>query len=96
MEEKLRELFANAVENTVKPTPLMSPRWVKSYPNGSPADFRFIGAPRVAKAAGRGVEGVARELLSHIDLDELGLNARIRSNGWIDLNFRDKTGSGKA
>lgn len=95
MEEKLRELFGKAVENTVNPAPLISPRWVKSYPHGKPADFRYIGAPRIAKAAGRGVESVARDLLSHIDLDELGLEARIRSNGWIDLNFRDKTRSGK-
>ncbi|MGC9454724.1 MAG: hypothetical protein ACP5HU_07650 [Phycisphaerae bacterium] len=95
VEEKLRELFRNAVEKSVKPTPLISPRWLKSYPNGRPADFRYIGAPRVAKAAGWPVEKVVREILRNIDLGGLGLEAKVRTNGWIDLNFRQDKRSGK-
>ncbi len=92
VEDKLRKRFQTAIEKTVHPAPLTSPRWLKHYPDGKPTDFRYIGAPRVAKATGRQIAKVAREILRKVRLDDLGLKADIRSNGWIDLSFRRDNG----
>ena len=96
VEDKLRKRFEDAVNKTVKPAPLISPRWLKHFPNGRPADFRFIGAPRIAKATGRRTDRVAEALLKNLPLDDLALDVHVRSNGWIDLTFRRQGGGGPA
>jgi hypothetical protein len=94
LEDKLRDRFQAAVAKTVKPTPLTSPRWLKHFPNGRPADFRYIGVPRLAKATGRPVARMADALLRNLRLDDLGLRLEVRSNGWIDLTLAETQGGG--
>jgi hypothetical protein len=96
LEDKLRERFQAAVAKTVKPTPLTSPRWLKHFPNGRPADFRYIGVPRLAKATGRRLEKMSEALLRNLRVDDLGLRMEVRSNGWIDLTVVEPAGGGAA
>lgn len=95
VEDKLRSRFQAAVIKMDTPPPLASPRWLKHYPNGKPADFRFIGAPRIAKAIGKQTDKVVRDLIQTVKIDDLLLEAKVRSNGWIDLMFQSDRRSEK-
>jgi hypothetical protein len=86
LKEQIDEQFVKAIRKTFKPCPLIGPRWLQEFPRGKPADFRYFGVRKLAKATGRPVKGIAKILLGSISLKELGLEMNVLDSGLIDIN----------
>ena len=90
LNEQIRERFIKAIQKSFKPCPLIGPKWLQEYPNGRPADFRFIGIPKLAKAAGRSVEKTRQILMKNLSLKSLNVDMEIIKGCYIDLNVKGK------
>ncbi len=93
-EKELWEKIDQAIHDMIKPPVLTSPRWLRHYPDGKPADFQFFGTLKVAKATGKDVHRIAGMLLKRLDLAKLGLSSEVQPDGVI--NFRKQAKGAKA
>ena len=82
---ELKQRFEKAIAANIRPPILVGPNWVRACPDGQPADFEFIGAPRIAKATQRDPVRVAKWLLDKMDLAGLPVTVRVTPDGMIHL-----------
>jgi hypothetical protein len=86
--QQLTDRFAKAIHKSFSPCPLIGPKWLQEFPNGRPADFRFFGIRKLAKAIGRPQQKIVQILLRNLSLDGLDVEMSVRSNGMIDIHRR--------
>jgi arginyl-tRNA synthetase len=102
LEDQLREKFAQAIKEMIKPPVLVGPKWLRHYRKGKPADFQYIGVSKVAKATGKDIDRVASMLLKRVDLGSMGLKVELAADGTINIwkqkpaKKADSVGEGKA
>ena len=90
LNEQIRERFIKAIQKSFKPCPLIGPKWLQEYPKGRPADFRFIGLPKLAKATGRSLDKARQILMKNLSLKNLNVDMEIVKDCYIDLNVKGK------
>jgi arginyl-tRNA synthetase len=84
LHETLKKRFEDAIRAAFRPAPLIGPNWLRAFPNGKPADFRFFGVPKLAKAQGAPPEAILKTLMKQVSL--AGLPVDVKLNGYyIDL-----------
>lgn len=90
LNKQITERFVKAVKKSFKPCPLIGPKWLQEYSKGNPADFRFIGIPKLAKAIGRSVEKTRQILMRNLSLKGLDVDMEIVKGIYIDINAKGK------
>ena len=90
LNEQITERFVKAIRKSFEPCPLIGPKWLQVYPNGRPADFRFVGIPKLAKAAGRPVDKTRQILMRNLSLTGLQVDMKIIDGLYVDMNVKDK------
>lgn len=88
LHELLEERFAQAVRKCFQPCPLIGPKWLKAYPKGRPADFQWVGGPKVAKAVGRQVWPVTNQILKTLDRRGIDAEFEITRSARINVHLR--------
>jgi hypothetical protein len=63
------------------------------YPNGRPADFRFHGIRKLAKATGRSADKVLHIMMRAVSLDGLNVETEVKGT-LIDINRKSKPKAG--
>ena len=86
--DEITNRFTEAIRLSVRPCPLIGTKWFRFHPKGRPADFQFIGAGKLAKAAGMAAARLADEIVSHLDLGQLDATVEISSDATISLRLR--------
>ncbi|MCK5114626.1 MAG: hypothetical protein KAR11_07690 [Phycisphaerae bacterium] len=90
LHEQIAERFIKAVRKSFEPCPLIGPKWLQEYPKGHPADFRFVGLPKLAKAAGRSIERTQQIFMKNLSLNGLDVDVKIVEGRYVDLNIKGK------
>jgi hypothetical protein len=90
LSKQITERFVKAIQKSFKPCPLIGPKWLQEYPNGNPADFRFVGIPKLAKATGRSVDKARQILVKNLTLTGLSVDMEIVKGIYIDINAKGK------
>lgn len=86
LKKQLTDRFAKGIRKTFTPCPLIGPKWMQEFPKGKPADFRFFGMRKLAKATGRPLEKVVQLVMRNVTLDGLGVEWDIKQGCLIDIN----------
>jgi len=89
MKEKIHDRMAKAIRETFSPSPLITQRWIQPFPNSKPADFRYFGITKIAKALGTDLKTAMYAIMPNLDMR--GVNVRMFSTveGWIDFFLID-------
>lgn len=90
LNEQITDRFVKAIKKSFIPCPLIGPKWLQEYPRGRPADFRFIGLPKLAKATGRSVEKTRQIVMKNLSLTDLRVDMKIVKDGYVDMNVKSK------
>jgi len=90
LNEQITDCFVKAIRKSFTPCPLIGTKWLQEYPKGRPADFRFVGIPKLAKAAGRSVEKTRQILMKNLSLTDLHLDMEIVEGCYVDMNVKGK------
>ena len=85
MKIEMEKRLNKAIADTFSPTPLIGPKWLQQFPNSKPADFRYFGIPKLAKAAGMPVPQTMYKIMRHRDLGGLGVRMYSTQDGLIDI-----------
>ena len=89
LRKQINDRFVKIIRNSYAPCPLMGDKWLQEFPHGRPADFRYFGARKLAKATGLPALAVAKMLSRNVSVSELGLTLKVAKDGVIDLNFKE-------
>ena len=84
--EALKERFVKGIRKSFQPCPLIGPKWLQAYPYGRPADFRFFGIRKLAKATGRPTQKVVQMLMRNVSFAGLDVDVEIKGGLLIDIN----------
>jgi hypothetical protein len=95
LKKELTDRFVKGIRKSFMPCPLIGPKWLQAYPNGKPADFRFFGVRKLAKAIGRPPGTIVQILMKNVNLNGLDVDVEIKQGVLLDINRRDKAGQGK-
>lgn len=90
LKQQITDRFVEAIRAALKPCPLIGPKWLQEFPNGKPADFRFIGVRKLARAAGLSPKKTSLMLMQTVSLEELGVDSKVVHDFLIDINHKDK------
>ena len=88
LNEQITDCCVKAIRKSFTPCPLIGPKWLQEYPQGRPADYRFVGIPKLAKATGRSVEKTGQIIAKNLSLAGLHLDMEIVKGGYINLNVK--------
>lgn len=90
LKTELTDRFVKGIRRSFTPCPLIGPKWLQAYPNGKPADFRFFGVRKLAKAIGRPPAAIVKILMRNVNLKGLDVDVDIKQGVLIDINRRNK------
>lgn len=90
LKKELTDRFVKGIRKSFTPCPLIGPKWLQAYPNGKPADFRFFGVRKLAKAIGRPSGTIIQILMKNVNLNGLDVDVEIKQGVLIDINRRGK------
>lgn len=89
LKKQLTDRFVKAIRKSFTPCPLIGPKWLQSFPYGKPADFRFFGIPRLAKAIGHKPQKIIDIIMRSFDVSDLPVQMEINERGLIDFHRTD-------
>jgi len=81
----LKDRFIKGIRKSFQPCPLIGPKWLQQFPYGRPADFRFFGVRKLAKATGHPINHVLRVLTQNVSFEGLDVEVEIRGGMLIDI-----------
>jgi hypothetical protein len=90
LKRQLTDRFVKGIRKSFTPCPLIGPKWLQEFPNGRPADFRFFGVRKLAKAIGFPPAKIIKILMRNVSLRGLEVDVEIKGDVLIDLYRRDK------
>lgn len=90
LKQQITERFVEAIRSMFTPCPLIGPKWLQEYPSGKPADFRFFGVPKLAKAIGIPPKKIIQLLVQNVSLKGLDVEAEMTHDFMIDINRKKK------
>ena len=90
LNEQIADCFVKAIRKSFTPCPLIGPKWLQEYPKGKPADYRFVGIPKLAKATGRSVDKTRQILMKNLSLKGLDVDMEIVKDCYVDMNVKGK------
>ncbi len=90
LKDALTERFVRGIRRSFTPCPLIGPKWLQAYPKGRPADVRFFGVRRLAKAIGRPPARIVEILLKNVSFAGLNVDVEVRPDGMIDIYRKDR------
>lgn len=85
MKQELEKRLSKAIHGSFSPPPLVGPKWLQQYPNSKPADFRYFGIPKIAKAIGIPRQQAMYRIMRHLDLGGLGVRMYSTQDCMIDV-----------
>ena len=85
MKQELEKRLNKAISESFSPTPLIGPKWLQQFPNSRPADFRYFGIPKIAKAIGIPRQQAMYRIMRHLDLGGLGVRMYSTQDCMIDV-----------
>ncbi|MBN1555454.1 MAG: hypothetical protein JXA11_11970 [Phycisphaerae bacterium] len=91
LKDALTERFVSGIRASFTPCPLIGPKWFQGFPQGQPADFRFFGVGKLAKAVGKPADTIIEILMKNVSLEGLPVNVKIRGGKFIDVNRKKGT-----
>jgi hypothetical protein len=94
LRQKIAERFTKGIRKSFSPCPLIGPKWVQAHPKGKPADFRFLGVRKLAKAMGFPPAKILNTLMAAVKLDDLDLDVDITNDFIIHMNRSNGHGQG--
>ncbi|MCD4825576.1 MAG: hypothetical protein K8S55_13355 [Phycisphaerae bacterium] len=83
--------FIKGIRKSFDPCPLIGPKWLQEFPNGKPADFRFFGIVKLAKAMGYPPARVAQILMRNVSLGGIDVDVSVTDDFLIDINHKGKS-----
>lgn len=86
LKDTLAERFVKGIRKSFTPCPLIGPKWLQEFPKGRPADFRFFGVRKLAKAIGWPPEKILRILMKNVSFAGLEIDVEIKQGVFIDIN----------
>ena len=87
LKKQLTERFTKGIHKSFKPCPLIGPNWLREFPKGRPADFRFFGINKLAKAIGCPPAKIVQIMMRNISLTGLDVSVKVLPEWWmIDIN----------
>lgn len=95
LKQQITDRFVEAIRTAFKPCPLIGPGWLQEFPNGKPADFRFFGVRKLARAAGLPPKKISMMLMQTVSLEGLGVDSKVVHDFLIDINHKDKPTASK-
>jgi len=87
LKKELTERFVKGIRRSFTPCPLIGPKWLQEFPNGKPADYRFYGIRKLAKAIGQSSDKIMQTVLKNTSFK--GLNIDVKIIGGIYIDFFD-------
>ncbi len=91
LKKQLTDRFAKGIRKSFKPCPLIGPNWLREFPKGRPADFRFFGVGKLSKAIGCTPARIIQIMMRNVSLADLDVNVKVLSGWWvIDINRNEK------
>ena len=92
IEKTPKKRFTTAIERTFSERcPLIGDKWFLFYPSGKPADFKFIGVPKLAKATSISPVSVAKFILKNLDLKGIDADVQVTEKHIILVNLKGKS-----
>jgi hypothetical protein len=91
LKQELTDRFVRGIHKSFTPCPLIGPKWLQVFPQGRPAEFRFIGIRRLAKAIGFSPAKILQILMKNVSFEGLEVDVQIRQGVLIDINRAGKT-----
>lgn len=85
LKKELTERFVKGIRRSFTPCPLIGPKWLQEFPNGKPADFRFYGIRKLAKAIGQSSDKILQIVLKNTSFKELNVDVKIVGGIYIDI-----------
>lgn len=100
LKKELTERFVKGIRRSFTPCPLIGPKWLQEFPNGKPADYRFYGIRKLAKAIGQNSDKILQTVLKNISFKGLNIDVKIIGGIYIDIfdlsmNRQPETGDAK-
>ena len=91
LRKTLLDRFVKGIRKSFDPCPLIGPKWLQEFPNGKPADFRFLGIVKLAKAMGYPPARVASILMRNVSLSGVDVDVSLTDDFLIDINRKGKS-----
>lgn len=98
LHKTINERLNAGIRKSFTPCPLIGPNWLQYFPNGKPADFRFFGVRKLAKAIGKPADAIMAILMKNVTFEGIEIDIRLREGVFIDIFQKTKTqtaGNGK-
>ncbi len=87
LKKQLTDRFAKGIRKSFKPCPLIGPNWLREFPKGRPADFRFFGVGKLSKAIGCPPAKIVKIMMRNVSLADLDVSVKVLPEWWmIDIN----------
>ena len=95
LKHTLNERFVKGIRKSFTPCPLIGPKWLQGFPKGRPAEFRFFGVRRLAKAVGRPPAKILEILMKNVSFAGLEVDVEVKQGVFIDINRKKAAGRGR-
>lgn len=95
LKNELTKRFVAGIRKSFSPCPLIGPKWLQGFPGGRPADLRFFGVRKLAKALGQPAEQITGILLKNVSFEGLDVDVLPRDDV-IDIHQKNKSGLTKS
>lgn len=90
LRETLNERLVAGIRRSFTPCPLIGPNWLQWFPDGKPAEFRFFGVRKLAKALGQPAGAVMAALMKNVSFEGLEIDIRLQEGVFIDIDRKKK------
>ena len=90
LQRKLTERLVKGIRKSFTPCPLIGPKWLQAYPKGRPADFRFFGIRKLAKAIGRPADRILEIVMRNVSLKGLDVEHEVVHDFLINFYIKGK------
>ena len=92
LEKTLKKQFVASIKKTfIERCPLIGDKWFIFYPKGKPADFKFTGVPKLAKATSINPSSVAKFIVKNLSLKGIGADVEITEKHDILVHLKEKS-----
>ena len=85
LKKELTERFVKGIRRSFTPCPLIGPKWLQEFPNGKPADYRFYGIRKLAKAIGQSPDKILKTVLKNLSFKGLNVDVKIIGGIYVDI-----------
>ncbi|HNX26948.1 MAG TPA: hypothetical protein PKK48_06025 [Phycisphaerae bacterium] len=85
LKKELTERFVKGIHRSFTPCPLIGPKWLQEFPNSRPADYRFYGIRKLAKAIGQSPEKILKTVMKNTSFKGLNVDVKIIGGIYVDI-----------